>query len=140
MRRSAADVVEDFSADFEEGKQNRFAGDAGPDHLLGVAMAAYRTTRLDGPADQDLPLFFGRLWLDSGEDDHLGRRHVRDESDRSVPLVVDWRAPVARLYYQSSALDRLDVAKRRRFGFRGSTVTGFQDEDLRVEQQFVSNF
>jgi DNA helicase IV len=52
---------------------------------------------------------------------------------------VDWRAPVARLYYQSSAHDRLDVARRRRFGFRASTLTGFEDEDLRVGQDFVSD-
>jgi DNA helicase IV len=139
MRRSAIEAVDEFHADFEEGKQNRFADDAGPDHHLGVAMASYRIDRLEGLADQDVPLFFGRLWLDSGEDYHLGRRHVRDESDRSLPLVVDWRAPVARLYYQSSAHHRLDVAKRRRFGFRGSAITGFEDEDLRLGQEFASD-
>ncbi|MEX2291554.1 MAG: 3'-5' exonuclease [Mycobacteriales bacterium] len=133
------DVVDGFHADFEEGKKNRFAHDAGPDYLLGVAMADYRIARLEGLADLDVPLFFGRLWLDSGEDYHLGRRHVRDESDRSLPLVVDWRAPVARLYYQSSSHNRLDVAKRRRFGFRGGTLTGFEDEDLRAGQEFVSD-
>lgn len=31
------------------------------------------------------------------------------------------------------------MAKRRRFGFRGSTLTGFEDEDLRVGQHFVSD-
>lgn len=139
MRRSAVDVVDDFHADFEEGKKNRFADDAGPDHHLGVAMAHYRLTRLEGLTDQDVPLFFGRVWLDSGEDYYLGRRHVRDESDTSLPLVVDWRAPIARLYYQASPHVRLDVAQRRRFGFRGSTITGFEDEDLRLGQEFVSD-
>jgi DNA helicase IV len=139
MRRSAVEVVDEFHADFEEGKKNRFADDAGPDHHLGIAMADYRTARLEGLADRNVPLFFGRLWLDSGEDYHLGRRHVRDESDRSVPLVVDWRAPVARLYYQSSPHNRLDVASRRRFGFRGGAITGFEDEDLRLGQDFVSD-
>jgi DNA helicase IV len=138
MRRSAAEVVADFHADFEEGKKNRFADDAGRDHHLGVAMAGYRLARLDGLADQDAPPFFGRLWLDSGEDYHLGRRHVRDEADRALPLVVDWRAPVARLYYQSSPHRRLDVSRRRRFGFRGSTLTGFEDEDLRLGTDVAS--
>lgn len=139
MRRSAVDVVQDFHADFEEGKKNRFAHDGGPDHHLAVAMADYRTARLEGLADQDAPLFFGRLWLDAGEDYYLGRRHVRDESDRSLPLVVDWRAPVARLYYQSSPHVRLDVSRRRRFGFRGSTLTGFEDENLLLGQELVSD-
>lgn len=139
MRRSAIDVVDEFHSDFEEGKKNRFAHDGGPDHHLAVAMADYRIARLEGLSDHDVPLFFGRLWLGSGEDYHLGRRHVRDETDRSLPLVVDWRAPVARLYYQSSPHNRLDVAKRRRFGFRGSTLTGFEDEDLRLGQAFQSD-
>jgi hypothetical protein len=134
MRRSAVDLVTDFHADFLEGKQNRFAHDGGPDHNLGRAMADYRVHRLEVLADRDLPQFFGRMWLDSGEDYHLGRRHVRDESDRSVPLVVDWRAEIARRYYQASVHNRIDVAKRRRFGFRGSTLTSLEDEDLRSGQ------
>jgi hypothetical protein len=138
MRRSAVDLVADFHADFLEGKQNRFAHDGGPDHNLGRAMADYRVHRLEGLADRDLPQFFGRMWLDSGEDYYLGRRHVRDESDRSVPLVVDWRAEIARRYYQASVHNRIDVAKRRRFGFRGSTLTSLEDEDLRSGQGATS--
>lgn len=65
-------------------------------------MGQYRAARLDDLADRGGPLFFGRIWLDSGEDYHLGRRQVRDESDRSVALVVDWRAPLAERFYRAS--------------------------------------
>jgi DNA helicase IV len=139
MRRTTAGLMGAFERDFIEGKQNRYADDAGPDHNMGFAMARHGEERLDDLADRDIPLFFGRLWLDSGEDYHLGRRHVRDERDRSVPLVVDWRAPVAERYYRASAHQRLEVSKRRRFGFRGSSLTGFEDEDLRSEEDFSSD-
>ncbi len=134
MRRTTRDVMDEFAQDYAEGRRNRRPGDARPDHHHAFAMAQLRASRLEDLADREhLPLFFGRLWLDSGEDYHLGRRHVRDENDRSLPLVVDWRAPLAASFYRASAHQRMDVAKRRRFGFRGSTLTSFEDEDLRAD-------
>ncbi|WP_345043894.1 AAA family ATPase [Georgenia daeguensis] len=138
MRRTTIDLVAGFRSDFIEGKANRFAHDGGPDHNLGSAMARYRDDRLENLADRDIPLFFGRLWLDTGQDYHLGRRHVRDESDRATPLVIDWRAPVAERYYRASMHQRLEVCRRRRFGFQGSVLTGFEDEDLRLGEDFSS--
>jgi DNA helicase IV len=140
MRNTTVDLMGAFHRDFIEGKQNRYADDAGPDHNMGFAMARHGDERLDDLAARDIPLFFARLWLDSGEDYHLGRRHVRDESDRSIPLVVDWRAAIAERYYRASAHQRLEVAKRRRFGFQGSTLTGFEDEELWLGQDFTSDF
>jgi DNA helicase IV len=140
MRNTTVGLMGAFQRDFIEGKQNRYADDAGPDHNMGFAMARHGGERLDDLAARDIPLFFGRLWLDSGEDYHLGRRHVRDETDRSIPLVVDWRAAIAERYYRASAHQRLEVAKRRRFGFQGSTLTGFEDEDLRLGHDFASDF
>ncbi|MDP9848486.1 HelD family protein [Streptosporangium lutulentum] len=78
------------------------------------------------------PLFFGRL--DRAADDDLpgtiyvGRRHVHD--DRSRPLVIDWRAPVSRAFYQASPSDPMDVARRRRFGYHGGDLTAYEDERL----------
>jgi DNA helicase IV len=139
MRRATMDAVDAFEADFLEGKKNRFADDAGPDHSLGFAMRQYADVRLLDLVDRDIPLFFGRLWLDSGEDYHIGRRHVRDESDRSIPLVVDWRAPVAERFYRASPHHRQEVSRRRRFGFQASTLTSFEDEDLHLEQHYTSD-
>jgi DNA helicase IV len=140
MRTTTVTLTDKFQVDFIEGKQNRYADDAGPDHNMGFAMARHSGERLEELAARDVPLFFGRLWLDSGEDYHLGRRHVRDETDRSIPLVVDWRAAIAERYYRASAHQRMEVAKRRRFGFQGSRLTGFEDEDLRLGQDFASEF
>jgi DNA helicase IV len=140
MRNTTVTLIDKFQTDFIEGKKNRYADDAGPDHNMGFAMARHGDERLDDLAARDIPLFFGRLWLESGEDYHLGRRHVRDETDRSIPLVVDWRAAIAERYYRASAHQRLEVAKRRRFGFQGSTLTGFEDEDFRLGQDFASDF
>ena len=139
MRRTTADLMSSFADDFAESRRNRRPGDARPDHNLGFAMALHREDRLYDLRDRDLPLFFGRLWLETGEDYHLGRRHVRDESDRSVPLVVDWRAPLAERFYRASAHDRMEVTRRRRFGFQGSTLTSLEDEDLRLGQEVVSH-
>ena len=140
MRTTTVTLTDKFQLDFIEGKQNRYADDAGPDHNMGFAMARHSDERLEDLAARDIPLFFGRLWLDSGDDYHLGRRHVRDETDRSIPLVVDWRAAIAERYYRASAHRRLEVTKRRRFGFQGSTLTGFEDEDLRIGEDFASDF
>ncbi|GKQ36439.1 AAA family ATPase [Streptomyces sp. A012304] len=87
------------------------------------------------------PLFFGRLDFLAGDGDHAGLGYhigrVRiSEHPAAPPLVVDWRAPVARAFYQASARDPQGVAVRRRFGWapgsRGDSadLTGFEDECL----------
>uniref|UniRef100_UPI003EBF4BC7 HelD family protein n=1 Tax=Streptomyces sp. bgisy034 TaxID=3413774 RepID=UPI003EBF4BC7 len=83
------------------------------------------------------PLFFGRL--DYGGDEHqalhIGRLRIT-EHPAEPPLVVDWRAPVSRAFYQASARDPQGVAVRRRFGWapgsRGESgdLTGLEDEHL----------
>jgi len=103
------------------------------------------------------PLFFGRL--DFGQSDfgrldfggecggagehagqsyHVGRRRIT-EHPSAPPLVVDWRAPVSRAFYQASARDPQGVRVRRRFGWapgsRGDSadLTGLEDERLEGE-------
>ncbi|WP_261718756.1 AAA family ATPase [Streptomyces sp. FZ201] len=89
------------------------------------------------------PLFFGRLDFDTGEHAgehagqsyHVGRLRIT-EHPAAPPLVVDWRAPVSRAFYQASARDPQGVAVRRRFGWapgsRGASadLTGLEDEHL----------
>ncbi|MGN9763189.1 HelD family protein [Streptomyces sp. SD31] len=86
------------------------------------------------------PLFFGRL--DFGEGGEHGGQSYRvgrlriTEHPAAPPLVVDWRAPVSRAFYQASARDPQGVAVRRRFGWapgsRGDSadLTGLEDEHL----------
>jgi DNA helicase IV len=80
------------------------------------------------------PLFFGALKGEQGEL-HIGRLRIT-EHPAEPPLVVDWRAPVSRAFYQASARDPQGVAVRRRFGWapgsRGDSgdLTGLEDEHL----------
>ncbi|CAM5401991.1 HelD family protein [Streptomyces fumanus] len=84
------------------------------------------------------PLFFGRLDLaDAAEERslHIGRLRVT-EHPAAPPLVVDWRAPVSRAFYQATARDPLGVTVRRRFGWApgspgdSADLTGLEDEHL----------
>ncbi|MEU0389457.1 HelD family protein [Streptomyces chartreusis] len=80
------------------------------------------------------PLFFGALQGEDGQL-HIGRLRI-SEHPAEPPLVVDWRAPVSRAFYQASARDPQGVAVRRRFGWapgsRGDSgdLTGLEDERL----------
>ncbi|WP_225824643.1 HelD family protein [Streptomyces naphthomycinicus] len=87
------------------------------------------------------PLFFGRLDFAAdqpehgGQNYHIGRLRIT-EDPAAPPLVVDWRAPVSRAFYQAGARDPQGVAVRRRFGWapgsRGDSadLTGLEDEHL----------
>jgi DNA helicase IV len=74
----------------------------------------------------DAPLFFGRLFLETSEDFHIGRRHVHDTEGK--PVVLDWRAPMSRPFYRASQADPMGLVRRRRFGFDGGALTAFEDE------------
>lgn len=90
------------------------------------------------------PLFFGRLDFardpraagdHAGEAYHIGRMRIAMDPS-APPLVVDWRAPMARAFYQATVHDSQGVAVRRRFGWspagRGdpAELTGLEDERL----------
>ncbi|MFJ3899994.1 HelD family protein [Streptomyces sp. NPDC090025] len=84
------------------------------------------------------PLFFGRLDLADGQVHHIGRRRVA-EHPAAPPLVVDWRAPVSRAYYQAGPKDPQGVVRRRRFGWapgslgESADLTALEDELLADE-------
>src|SRR3954464_11381214 len=102
--------------------------DAGVDAWASERLGAARAARLRHlAADPGVPAFFGRT--DTGaETFHIGRRHVRDEA--GDPVVIDWRAPMSRPFYQATAADPQGVARRRRVGFSGGELTGYEDERL----------
>ena len=85
------------------------------------------------------PLFFGKLDFEAGEHAgqsyRIGRLRISEEPT-APPLVVDWRAPVSRAFYQAGPDDPQGVAVRRRFGWapgsRGDSadLTGLEDERL----------
>ncbi|MFE7231521.1 HelD family protein [Streptomyces sp. NPDC057596] len=118
--------------------------DVSGDGASAEALGRYLRTRARQMAEEpDSPLFFGRLDFEDSDEagDHrrqryyVGRRRV-SEHPSAPPLVIDWRAPVSRTYYQASALEPRGVAVRRRFGWAPwshgapEDLTGLEDEHL----------
>jgi len=103
------------------------AGDRYTAESLGRMLRTHAKELASEPAG---PLFFGRLTFGPGEPRyHIGRRHIGDAGGQ--PLVVDWRAPLARAFYRASARDRMGVTTRRRYGWAGAgELTGYEDEHL----------
>jgi DNA helicase IV len=120
--------------------------DYGVDALASEGLGRMRAQRLAAlGAEPDAPPFFGRTDRDDTGADastvdralpderlHIGRRHVRDL--QLNPVVIDWRAPIARPFYRATPADRMGVTLRRRFGFGSGThageLTSFEDEHL----------
>ena len=111
--------------------------DYGVDDLASYGLGKVRARRLASLADDpSVPPFFGRVDRlpdpehPAGETFHIGRRHVRD--DAGDPMVIDWRAPMARPFYRASAAEPLGLRLRRRFGFADGALTSYEDEPLHV--------
>jgi DNA helicase IV len=109
--------------------------DYGVDALASEALGAVRAQRLKALADDPkVPPFFGRIDRlpdeehPGGETFHIGRRHIRDND--GDPLVIDWRAEMARTFYRATTADPLGIRRRRRFGFAGTLLTSYEDEAL----------
>ncbi|MEU5160780.1 AAA family ATPase [Streptomyces sp. NPDC020875] len=118
--------------------------------VLGYELRSRARELADDPGG---PLFFGRLDFTDGPaaGDHrgqryyLGRRRITDPGPESgpgtgpgtaPPLVIDWRAPVARTFYQAGPRAAYGVRIRRRYGWAplatglSAELTGFEDEYL----------
>ncbi|WP_235826453.1 HelD family protein, partial [Candidatus Frankia alpina] len=128
-------------------------GDPFADKVTNEYLRVARLRRIVALAEGDgtAPLFFARLdyahldyappadtptGLDApaaagveGRRFYLGRRHVR-EAAGDDPLVVDWRADIARPFYRAHRGDPMGVLRRRRFGHDGAELTAFEDELL----------
>src|SRR5690606_17254667 len=75
----------------------------------------------------DERLAFGRLTLADGENEHLyiGRIGLRDEDQR--PLLLDWRVPQARAFYQATAATPLGARARRHLQSQGRDIIRIDD-------------
>ncbi|RNL83361.1 HelD family protein [Halostreptopolyspora alba] len=127
-------------------------GDAVVDKYSNHALRRFRSQMVEELSDLDnVPLFFGRLDYPRGEvyDNaadgvreggshtrrphsdlvYVGRRGVRDSSGE--PIVIDWRAPLARAFYEASPKDPMGVRVRRRYGFDHTGVlSAYEDEPV----------
>ncbi len=84
-----------------------------------------RLAQLEAVEDR---LAFGRLDLQGGARRYIGRLGLSDEEQ--TQLLVDWRAPAARTFYQATAAAPQDVVRRRHLSTRGRSVVGLEDEVL----------
>jgi DNA helicase IV len=85
--------------------------------------------RLDGAEEG---LCFGRLDLvDEDEPTYIGRIGLTD-TDRQQ-MLIDWRAPAAERFYQSTAANPEGVARRRHLVTGNRLVTGIEDDVLDID-------
>jgi DNA helicase IV len=97
-----------------------------------VATTLY-TDRLAQLGSVEQGLAFGRLDFVPGtaeETTYVGRLGLFDEDDDYRPLLVDWRAPVARPFYLATAASPEGVRRRRHLRSLSRKVTAFDDEIL----------
>ena len=77
-------------------------------------------------------LCFGRFDVRDGNRRYVGRIGLSD--DERHQLLVDWRAPAARLFYQATAASPGDVVRRRHLTTHGRSVVAIEDEVLDLER------
>ncbi|MER5431110.1 UvrD-helicase domain-containing protein [Streptomyces sp. NPDC002588] len=80
-------------------------------------------------------LCFGRIDLTSGVSHHIGRIGLRAEDAERTPVLIDWRAGVARPFYLATGHTSMGLRRRRHLTTEGRTVTALHDEILDLGDQ-----
>ncbi|WP_369376229.1 helicase [Streptomyces sp. cg36] len=75
-------------------------------------------------------LCFGRLDFSDASSHHIGRIGIRRDDERRTPLVVDWRADVARPFYLATGHTPMGLRRRRHITLEGREVAALHDELL----------
>jgi len=83
----------------------------------------------------DGSLCFGRIDLTTGTTHHIGRIGVRADDTEHTPILIDWRAPVARPFYLATGHTPMGLRRRRHLTTDGRRVTGLHDEILDLGDQ-----
>ncbi|MGW0996456.1 HelD family protein [Streptomyces sp. NPDC002523] len=78
----------------------------------------------------DGSLCFGRIDLADGAGHHIGRIGLREDDAERTPLLVDWRADVARPFYLATGHTPMGLRRRRHITTHDRTVTSLHDEIL----------
>ncbi|MEB3961666.1 AAA family ATPase [Streptomyces kunmingensis] len=121
LRGVAADSVTDALTPVGTGQQARLERD-----LLVVE----RSGLLAALNAVDGSLCFGRIDLTDGVTHHIGRIGIRDDDTEHTPILIDWRAPVARPFYLATGHLPMGLRRRRHLTTEGRTVTELHDEIL----------
>ncbi len=78
----------------------------------------------------DGSLCFGRIDLASGASHHIGRIGLRRDDPERTPVLVDWRADIARPFYLATGHTTMGLRRRRHISTDGRRVTALHDEFL----------
>ncbi|MEY9994361.1 DNA helicase IV [Streptomyces sp. V4I8] len=83
----------------------------------------------------DGSLCFGRIDLASGVSHRIGRIGLRTDDAERTPILIDWRADVARPFYLATGHTPMGLRRRRHITTGGRTVTALHDEILDLGDQ-----
>ncbi|MDN0195848.1 AAA family ATPase [Streptomyces sp. S.PNR 29] len=78
----------------------------------------------------DGSLCFGRIDLTSGTVHHIGRIGLRADDAERTPILIDWRADVARPFYLATGHTPMGLRRRRHISTDGRRVSALHDEIL----------
>ncbi|WP_454318812.1 HelD family protein [Streptomyces phaeoluteigriseus] len=78
----------------------------------------------------DGSLCFGRIDLSSGASHHIGRIGLRRDDPERTPVLIDWRADIARPFYLATGHTTMGLRRRRHISTDGRRVTALHDEFL----------
>nr|WP_255952175.1 AAA family ATPase [Streptomyces sp. ODS25] len=125
LRGAAEEAVQSALAPVGNGRQARVEREIRVAERSGLLAAL---NAVDGS------LCFGRIDLADGDDYHIGRIGLReedpDETGERRPILIDWRAPVARPFYLATGHTPMGLRRRRHITTHGRAVTALHDELL----------
>ncbi|WP_370092448.1 helicase [Streptacidiphilus sp. MAP12-20] len=96
-------------------------------------MVAEQSGLLAAFASGENGLCFGRLAFGDGSDHHIGRIGIRRDDAERTPLVVDWRAEIARPFYLATGHQPMGLRRRRHITTERNRVTALHDEILDLD-------
>jgi DNA helicase IV len=91
-------------------------------------LVAEQSGLLSAINSEESGLCFGRLDFRDGRSHHIGRIGIREDDSSRTPLVIDWRAEVARPFYLATGHSPMGLRRRRHITTEGRTVTALHDE------------
>ncbi|MYW18056.1 AAA family ATPase [Streptomyces sp. SID2955] len=121
LRGEAEDSVADALAQGDKPMQARLERDI---------LVAERSGLLAALDAVDGSLCFGRIDLTDGTKHHIGRIGLREDDSARTPVLIDWRADVARPFYLATGHTPMGLRRRRHITTEGRTVTSLHDEIL----------
>ncbi|MFI6946419.1 HelD family protein [Streptomyces sp. NPDC050422] len=131
LRGVAAEHLDDALTPVGTGLQARLERDV---------LVAERSGLLAALNAVDGSLCFGRIDLSDGAAHHIGRIGIREDDTAHTPLLIDWRAPVARPFYLATGHTPMGLRRRRHLTTEGRTVTELHDEILDVGDRQRTGF